>query len=172
MDVRQMLNLIEITFDKPMKETQRMVYLDKLSVIPDRMWPRIEQEITETCKRFPSLAEVFMAAKECGWQRETNEYKPHVWTPTDCQLCKGSGLVAAFWSQEFEITEQNKAQILRLHYVLPYHDSAEYNGRKDHDDVRAVYRCFCDAGAAETLSSGIPRWRENMPETIKRGWAA
>jgi len=157
---------------KPLTATQWSGYRAKLAEFSEEQLGKLYEAVLETCKFFPKIADIFDCAKSLGFTERKAEYRPHVWTPTDCQLCVGSGMVAAFWSQEFEITGEEKQQILRLHYLFPYHQSGEYQRRKDHDDVRTVYRCFCDRGAVDTLSKGIPRWHQNMPEVRRREWVA
>lgn len=172
MDVRDFIRAIETTYGRELKDMQRLSFIEKLDVIPDDLWIRIEKEVTRTCKHLPSIAEIFTAAQECGWRERTSEFRPHAWKPTDCRLCDGSGLLAAFWSQEFSKPEVGpETQCLRLHYVMPYHSSGEYGSRKDHDDIRAVYRCSCSAGQVDTLPRGVPIWRQDMPQVIERNWS-
>jgi|SRR6185503_13465523 len=156
---------------KALTAVQWSAYRSKLGQFSEDQLSKLHEAILENCKFFPKIADVFEQAKLLGFTERKTEYRPHVWTPTNCDLCGGSGMVAAFWSQEFEIAGEEKRQILRLHYVFPYHESGEYQRRKDHLDVRTVYRCFCDRGAVETLDKGIPRWQENMPETRRRSWS-
>jgi hypothetical protein len=156
---------------KGLTAAQWAAYREKLSPFNEEQIGKLYEAILENCKFFPKIADVYEQAKNLGFTEKKIEYQPHIWTPTDCQLCGGSGMVAAFWSQEFEVSGETKTQILRLHYLYPYHQSGEYNGRRDHDDVRSVYRCLCDSGAAVTLSKGIPRWNQNMPEILRREWA-
>lgn len=157
---------------KDLTPSQWVAYREKLSPFTEDQLQRLYDAVLENCKYFPKIADIYECAKTIGLAERKTEYRPHVWTPTDCQICGGSGLVAAFWSQEFEVNGEERTQILRLHYLFPYHQSGAYNRQSDHDDVRTAYRCFCDAGAAETLSRGIPRWHQNMPEVRRRDWAA
>ncbi len=171
MDARQFLKLIQETFDRTQSGMQEMVYLDKLSVIPDSYWPKIEKEITRTCKRFPSIAEVFTAAQECGWQEENTRYAHHVWEPTDCPWCAGSGLMAVFWSQEMELSDGGRFQVLKIHYLMPYHKSGTYWAQRDHDDIREAYRCECPAGAIKTLPA-VRRFGPEVSSVMRRSWAS
>lgn len=154
---------------KPLTSTQMAAYRDKLQSFSGDQLQRLYDSILENCKFFPKIADVYEQAKLLGFVTRREE-KPHTWTPTDCKLCGGSGLVAGFWSQEFEFGNGVKAQVLRMRYLFPYHESASYAAQKDHDDIRSVYRCNCERGAVETIGKGIPRWREDMPSTIRRSW--
>lgn len=157
---------------KDLTAAQWTAYREKLSQFTDDQRQRLFDAVLENCKFFPKIADIFEQARNLGFTERHIEYRPHEWTSTGCQLCAGSGLVAAFWSQEFEIDGDNKTQILRLHYLFPYHQSGAYGNDPKHTDIRAVYRCYCDCGAVETLDKGIPRWRSDMPETLRRSWAA
>jgi hypothetical protein len=157
---------------KELATTQWAAYRSKCEQFDESQMARLYDAILENCKFFPKIADIYEQARNLGFMERHIEYRPHVWTPTDCQLCGGSGLVAAFWSQEFEICADEKRQILRLHYLYPYHQSGAYQRERTHDDVRTVYRCFCPSGCVDTLDNGIPRWKENMPETMRRSWAA
>jgi hypothetical protein len=157
---------------KSLTAVQWSAYRSKLGQFNEDQLSKLHEAILENCKFFPKIADVFDQAKFLGFTERKTEYRPHTWTPTNCDLCGGSGMVAAFWSQEFEITGEEKRQILRLHYVFPYHESGEYQRRKDHDDVRAAYRCSCPCGEISTLARGIPRWRTDMPQVMRKDWAA
>lgn len=157
---------------KDLTASQWTAYREKLSPFTEEQLQKLFDAILENCKFFPKIADIYEQARHLGFAERKQEYRPHVWTPTDCQLCAGSGLVAAFWSQEFEITGENKNQILRLHYLFPYHQSGAYARQSDHDDVRSVYRCLCSAGSVNTLSKGIPRWTDSMPQTMRRSLAS
>lgn len=157
---------------KPLTATQWAAYRSKTADFTEEQFSKLYDAVLETCKFFPKIADLFTCATDLGFFAEKTEYRPHMWTPTDCQLCAGSGMVAAFWSQEFEIAGEEKQQILRLHYLFPYHQSGDYRRRGDHDDVRAVYRCSCPGGLADTLSRGLPRWSENIPQMRRRDWVA
>lgn len=154
---------------KDLTPAQWSAYREKLAPFNETQLQRIFDGVLEHCKRFPTIADIYEQARALGFQNRP-EKKAHTWKPTDCQLCEGSGLVAAFWSQEFEISDAGKTQILRLHYLFPYHRSGEYARRGDHLDVRTAYRCLCDCGAVETLDRGIPRWNQDTPETMRRSW--
>lgn len=160
-----------LPLSKDLNSSQWTAYREKLNPFTDEQRRRLFDAVLENCKRFPAIAEIYEQARNLGFANKSDR-KPHTWTPTDCQLCGGSGLVAAFWSQEFEISEGQKTQILRLHYVFPYHQSGAYNRQKDHDDIRQPYRCLCDRGVVETLGKGIPRWSNEIPEVMRRNWAA
>lgn len=157
---------------KDLNPSQWSAYREKLSPFTEDQIQKLFDAILENCKFFPKIADIYEQAKLLGFTERKNDYRPHVWTPTDCQLCGGSGLVAAFWSQEFEVEADTKTQILRLHYLYPYHQSGAYARQGDHSDIRTAFRCLCDRGVVPTLDMGIPRWNENTPETIRRSWAA
>lgn len=157
---------------KDLTPAQWTVYREKLAPFSEEQLTKLFDAVLENCKFFPKIADIYEQAKLLGFTERRIEYKPHVWTATDCHLCGGSGLVAVFWAQEFEVTGESKAQILRLHYIQPYHTSGAYARQGDHDDVRVVYRCQCVCGASETLERGIPRWRADMPSVLRRNWVA
>jgi hypothetical protein len=156
---------------KDLSPSQWAAYREKLSPFSEDQLGKLYDAVLENCKFFPKIADVYECAKDLGFTEKKTEYRPHTWTPTDCQLCGGSGLVAAFWSQEFEITGEDKTQILRLHYLYPYHQSGAYARQKDHDDIRTAHRCQCEAGAAPTLARGVPRWTQDTPQVRRRDWA-
>ncbi len=157
---------------KPLQPLQLMAYREKLSRFDDHQLSLLCESVIENCKFWPKIADLFEQARNLGLLNIERRDDPHVWQPTDCQKCVGSGLIAAFWSQEFELGPEGKVQIMRLHYLMPYHQSGGYASQRDHDDIRTVSRCDCMAGEAKTLPKGIQRWNPNVPEVIRRGWTA
>lgn len=151
---------------------QMAAYREKLARFDSSQLALLCEAVIENCKFWPKIADIYEQARNLGMLNGTRQDEPHVWTPTNCLRCGGSGLLAAFWSQEFEIGESGKTQILRLHYLMPYHQSGNYAARGDHDDVRMAYRCDCPSGEAKTLPAGVKRWKPDVPEVVRKGWAA
>lgn len=156
---------------KPLTGTQLMGYREKLARFEPVQLDVLCEAVIENCKFWPKIADIYEQARLLGMLNRERQDVPHTWVTTDCLRCAGSGLVAAFWSQEFELGEQGKVQILRLHYLMPYYTHWSYQ-QQDHDDILFVHRCDCSAGEAKTLPLGVPRWRQDIPETIRRSWAA
>lgn len=161
--------LTEVFPGKELTAPQHVVYRAKLARFTDRERQKLYDAVVENCKYFPKIADVYEQARNLGLFAEQDQYTPHVWTPTDCGRCGGSGLMAAFWSQEFTIAEDRKSQTLKLVHLTPYHESnARY--MSGGDEVRFVCRCSCPAGDAKTLDRGIPRWSNDRPLVIERPW--
>lgn len=157
---------------KPQTATQLFAYREKLARFNEGQLDQLCEAVIENCKFWPKIADIYEQARNLGLLLVERQDRPHVWTPTDCVKCAGSGLVAAFWSQEFEIGENGKTQILKLHYVMPYYTSSDYANRRDNDDVRSVNRCDCSAGEAKTLPRGVKRWNPDVPQTLRKAWVA
>lgn len=157
---------------KPMTPMQLIGYREKLARFTEGQLDQLCEAVIENCKFWPKIADIYEQARTLGMLNSQRQDVPHTWEPTDCMKCGGSGLVAVFLSQEFEIGDSGMQQILRLHYLIPYYQSYEYADRKDHDDVRLVRRCDCPAGAARTLPAGVKRWNPDVPVMIRRSWAA
>jgi hypothetical protein len=154
---------------KGLSPDQLSAYRAKLQRFSDAERRGIYDWLLENCKFFPKIADIYEAARAAGYLDKVTEYRPHQWTPTDCRLCGGSGLMAAFWIQEFTVGEHGKKQILRLNEIMPYHQStATLNANPD--NVRTVYRCRCDGGNAPALGKGIPKWSADHRSVIERGW--
>lgn len=144
-------------------------YREKLTRFSDRERQVIYDAILENCKFFPKISDIYEQAGKAGFLNERTEYKPHVWKDTDCRFCAGSGLMAAFYLQEFSIEADGKTQTLKLVHVCPYHKSAgRYHEQKD--EVRTVFRCECPSGGVETVGLGIPRWSKDQPIIRERPW--
>lgn len=155
---------------KELTAAQHVGYRDKLRRFSDAELDKLYDSIIENCKYFPKIADIYEQARNLGMFNKELEYKPHVWEPTDCNLCGGSGLMAAFYSQEFAFApDTGKTQTIRLTHVCPYHTSGP-RFRSTEDEIRYSFRCFCFAGEAVTLDHGIPRWSKDKPLVIERKW--
>lgn len=155
---------------KPQTPLQMMAYREKLARFNSSQLAQLCEAVIENCKFWPKIADIYEQARLLGMFAHTREDIPHTWEPSDCARCAGSGLIAVFWSQEFEFGDSGpKSQTLRVHYLVPYHESWDYGSRRDHDDVRSVFRCDCVAGEAKTLPTGVARWNRETCE-IRRGW--
>ncbi len=174
MNIDVFLNRIEEILPpaKQQNANQLVVYRAKLRRFSDSELDKLCEAVIENCRFWPKIADIYEQARGLGLFAKAQEYRPHVWEPTDCRMCGGSGLVATFWSQEFEETDEGRFEILRLHYMMPYHTSAKSHQQRDHDDVLAVNRCSCVAGNVVTLDKGIPKWDESKPTVRRRNWAA
>lgn len=171
MNIAFFLERIEETLPpgKPQTGMQLAEYRRKLERFTGSQLDSLYEAVIDHCKFWPKLADIHEQATNLGFLATQRQDIPHAWKPTDCLRCGGAGLVAGFWSQEFELGEQGKTQILRLHYLMPYHASSEYATRRDHDDIRAAYRCDCPAGEPKTLPQGVMRWSTEISEVIRRG---
>lgn len=151
---------------------QASMYEEKLRRFTADQLGAIFEAVLEQAKHFPRIAEIYEVARSLGYiGNSVKADRPHAWKPTTCNLCVGSGVIAAFWSQEFELREGAKVQIMKLVGIGPYHLSAGLE-RKPHHEIRAVFRCNCLAGELETLPKGWPRWRgKDEPIVRERVWA-
>lgn len=157
---------------KPLSTSQLWKMKERLAKYSEPELDRLAESVIDNCKFFPKIPDLLEQAKALGIPATISEYRPHTWEPTDCQRCAGSGRLAVFWSQEFEMDGDAKRQILRLHYILPYHESGKYARRNDHDDIRTAHRCDCPAGEMKTLERGLPRWKPDAQTVIRKGWVA
>jgi hypothetical protein len=161
--------LTQVFPGKDLTAAQHVAYREKLGRFDDQQRQSIYDWILEHCKFFPKIADVYEAATMLGFLVERDEFKPHVWTPTDCRFCGGSGLMAAMYEQEYERSDAGATQILKLVHVGPYHLSAERYSQQV-NEIRSAFRCACPAGDAETLQKGIQRWSDQRPMVLKRPW--
>ena len=154
---------------KALTDAQAKVYHEKLSRFDSRQLAKILAGCLENCKFFPKIADIYEQAGEFGFLDVREEYKPHVWTATDCSKCGGSGLLAAGYTQEFERTDAGAVQVLTLVHVGPYHRSADWY-RENPDGIRQCFRCRCTAGDAVTVQKGLPRWPDEPKIHLRRAW--
>ena len=169
MDVRQFLSTLALTFDHSLAATRVEIYVEKLSPIPSHLWPRIEKEITRSCKRFPSIAEIFVAAQECSWRENDGSGRPHTWQVTDCRLCEGSGMCAVWYEHSFERRPTGTVELFDMKWIEPYQTSGRPIGNDKPEPVRYFFRCSCPAGEKPNGMTGLPRWDSERPhEHIER----
>ena len=88
----------------------------------------------------------------------------HTWQPTLCELCHGSGQLAAFY-EEFVDADRHKRE-LRLQKVLQYEGLKDYTPNPDW--IRFYFRCSCANGELDTLPKGMPRWDAEKGQYIQR----
>ncbi len=169
MDVRHFLSTLALTFDYSLAATRVEIYVEKLSPIPPHLWPRIEKEITRTCRRFPSIAEIFVAAQECSWREMDGADRPHVWQPTDCRSCGGSGMCAAWYEHTIERRPGGAVECFDLKWIEPYAESGKPKAKTEPTLIRKFFRCACPAGEKPSGMTGLPRWDAERPrEHIER----
>lgn len=170
---KEFLDEIATAFDKSKRnEMQELIYESKLNKYDDRQRRQIHNWLLENCKYYPKIADVIEAAKELGFEVGQREYRPHVWQPTGCARCGGSGLVAAFYEQDFKLGEAATQLNLRLVAVMPYHESGD-RWRQMQEEHRSVYRCDCVGGSAHGLDKGIRQWRgKEQPSVLHKDWGA
>lgn len=154
---------------KELQPAQLAAYHEKLWRFSDHQRQGIYDWVLENCKFFPKIADIYAGAMQLGYLAERHDYKPHLWEETDCGRCIGSGLMAAFWSQDFGKGEETKGQTLTLKQIMPYHRSATFLNQNG-GMVRSVFRCSCAAGLVTTLDKGIPRFNGDRPLVIERSW--
>ncbi len=153
----------ELWVGKELTPKQEEFYGLKLSRFSDKEIGKIFEWLTENCKFFPKIADIFEAARHCGFMDRVKEYKPHTWTPTDCRLCGGSGQLSAFYEQLFDPI--NAKRYLELRKVMQFESSVPT--ARDHEWTHYYFRCSCPAGEAPTLESGLPRWDTSKPERLE-----
>lgn len=150
---------------------QKAIFIEKLRRFSGDQIQGIFTHLLEETRFFPKVADAFKAAKELGYLGDNaavQQQKAHAWEPSDCRLCAGSGMVAAFWTQEWEQRESGAVQVMNFSRIVPYQASAK-EARNRPDDVRAIYRCDCDAGGMKTLGAW-PRWSKTQVLKRERSW--
>lgn len=152
----------------PLKLVQESEYLQRINAVEFNKRHEWYAAVLESCKRFPTIADLTTAAKNLGVWSQAPTQAPHRWVPTDCRMCRGSGMTAAFWEQEFSKADQVILQTLRLSSLIPYQES----GRKLRENpslIRTIFRCDCISGEVKTLPKW-PRWGPNQPMVRERAW--
>ena len=153
----------------PLKLSQESEYLSRINAVAHHKRREWFAAVLETSKRFPTIADLALSAKNLGVWAEPASQAPHTWVKTDCRMCRGSGMTAAMWEQEFSRGEdQPVTQTLRLVSLVPYQESG-IPYRENPNWLRTIFRCDCMAGEARTLPKW-PRWSPNQPMIRERAW--
>jgi hypothetical protein len=148
---------------------QREIYLEKLKRFSNPQLEKVFEKVLETSKRFPKIAEIYEAARECGYlQTESDIFKPHRWQPADCGLCRGEGRLAIIWHCFYEPKPTGLLEIQELVQAFPYTRSFDYTLKPN--EYRSIFRCRCVAGDVATLSKAWPKWTKDS-ETRRERWA-
>jgi hypothetical protein len=155
----------ELWPQKSLSLKQEEFYGAKLSQFSADEVAKLFNYLSENCKFFPKVADIFEAARKCGFTDKVKPYKPHVWEPTDCRLCGGSGQLAVFIEELINPAEGYRE--LHLRRVMQY-QSSEPTTRTQPDWSRKYFRCLCPAGDVDTLEKGLPRWNAEKPAMIRR----
>ncbi len=150
---------------KELTEKQLTYYDQKLQEFEPHERENIFKRLMEFSKFFPKIADIVEAAKHCGFTDKVKLYKPHVWEPTDCRLCGGSGQLAVFIDELINPAEGYRE--LHLRRVMQY-EASEPTTRAQPDWSRKYFRCLCPAGDVDTLEKGLPRWSADKPAMVRR----
>lgn len=148
---------------KELSNKQREFYEIKLSQFEAKEIAEIFKWLTENSKYFPKMADLFEAARHCGFMDRVKPYAPHEWVESDCRLCGGSGQLAVFYEQSFDPANGNRT--LTLKRVMQY--QASQGVLKTTEWTRYYYRCQCAQGEATTLEKGPPRWDSQKPSILR-----
>lgn len=148
---------------------QREIYNEKLKRFDVMQLDKIFEKVLETVKRFPKIAEIYDAARDCGYlQTESDKFKPHRWQSTTCGKCRGEGRIAIIWHCFREVQGDRLKEIEELTQVFPYSESFTYRFKPN--EYRSIFRCQCAAGDAPTLARAWPKWTIHS-ETRRERWA-
>jgi hypothetical protein len=142
---------------------QREFYEIKLSQFSDKEVSSLFAWLTDHCKYFPKIADIYEAARHCGFTDRVKPYAPHKWEAAECRLCGGSGQLAVFYEQSFD--PENGFRLLTLKRVMQF--QASQGVIKTTDWTRYYFRCQCELGDASTLEKGLPRWDSQKPSALK-----
>lgn len=149
---------------KELTAKQQVFYGEKLSQFTDIEVGKIFNWLTENSKFFPKIADIFEAARHCGFSDRPQEYHPHVWEPNDCSMCGGSGQLAVFFEQLFDL--ENGRRELSLKRVMQY-QASEKTVTQHLDWTRYFFRCVCPRGDVKTLDKGWPKWNPMKPSRVE-----
>jgi hypothetical protein len=166
MTVATMLRqLEEVQAAKPLSDQQVMAYKTKLCRFTDHELDQIYDHVLEHCPRMPKIADLFESARELGLlSQRVQPYEPHVWVPTNCNMCGGEGLCAVTWEMSFEREEDAVYEVCVLKSIHGYSE-----GMKPGDaGYRTIYRCKCAAAEAKGVPRGIPRWNTDIDGVRRR----
>lgn len=148
---------------------QKTIYVEKLRRFSEHELDKIFEHVIEGTKYFPKIADIYAAARECGFlQTESDKFRPHHWRETDCGLCRGEGRVAIIWHCFYEARDTGMLEIQELTQALPYAASFDYRFKPN--EYRSIFRCRCRAGEAATLPQAWPKF-SNTTETRRERWA-
>ncbi len=148
---------------KELSTKQQEFYGIKMSKFTAPQVSQIFDWLTENSKYFPRIADIFEAARHCGFTDVVKPYKPHEWEPNDCRMCGGSGMLAVFYEQLFD--PKNGYRQLELRRVMQYQSSEPT--MRTQPWTRYYYRCCCPLGEVSTLDRGIPQWSGERPNVLK-----
>lgn len=170
MESIDLLSKLYVHYGKdPMSAAQESEYVQRINAVPFGKRHEFYSAILETCRRFPSVAELVSAAKEHGVWKNVAVAPVYSWVPSDCRMCGGSGLTMTFWEQEFDRENDQVQQLLRLSRVVPYQRSSAI--RQQHPELQtALFRCDCISGEQVGLPR-YPRWGPDQPQVRKRAWS-
>lgn len=145
---------------KSLTPDQRSLYGAKMLRFTDFEISKVFDWLSENSKFFPKVADIYESARHCGYLDRVKPYKPHTWVPNDCEMCIGSGMIAAFFEELYDPADGKRELQLRL--VMQYQQS---NLAPANDWVRYLFRCSCPRGDAATIEKGFPRWDPNRWST-------
>lgn len=170
MTINEFLNKCEESFPgKPYTTGQRAAFVQKLSRFSDDEVLRIYDQILTECKYPPKISDVYDAARILGMLAiDTTRTPHHHWTDSGtCGLCRGEGRLGMFWKFHYEDRNNGRVEIQDLSQVMQYSKSFDYQPKAN--EFRAVFRCQCFAGDAETLPKAWPKWTASSP-TRREVW--
>ena len=150
--VSEFLAKCELVFPgKTLTVDQSSIYRQKLSHFSPDQLGHIYEEIIETQKYFPKIADVFDAARTLGYMHPP-ERPVHTWDKTSCALCHGEGRIAVIW----DVQPVGERIIETLHKIWPYSESGSADIPTH--GFRTLSRCKCLAGGAPTIPKSWQKW--------------